>query len=115
VWVTSPNHTRVDTVSAIVEEVEQGRAELDGIAIEKPLAPDRRRGPRNRRPGRWGYNLNEAYLENQVHMPGVERMKELLWDTAEGLGARTSRAQPKNTQDHTRRGSGTVRNRAEAS
>jgi len=114
VWVTSPNHTRVDTVSAIVEEVEQGRAELDGIAIEKPLARtvDEAREIVDLVDGT---NLNEAYLENQVHMPGVERMKELLWDTAEGLGARTSRAQPKNTQDHTRRGSGTVRNRAEAS
>lgn len=85
VWVTSPNHTRVDTVSAIVEEVEQGRAELDGIAIEKPLARtvDEAREIVDLVDGT---SLGEAYLENQVHMPGVERMKELLWDTAEGSG-----------------------------
>jgi len=28
VWVTSPNHTRVETVAAIVEEVQQGGADL---------------------------------------------------------------------------------------
>jgi predicted dehydrogenase len=85
VWVTSPNHTRVETVEAIVEELQQGNAELSGIAMEKPLA---------RTVGEAEQivdlvertDLNHAYLENQVYMPGVDRMKELLWDSAEGAG-----------------------------
>ncbi len=85
VWVASPNHTRVETVEAVVEEVEQGRAELEGIAVEKPLARtvDEAREIVDLVDGT---GLNEAYLENQVHMPGVERMRELLWDSAEGSG-----------------------------
>jgi predicted dehydrogenase len=85
VWITSPNHTRIETVEAIVEEIKQGSAELDGIAVEKPLA-------RTINEAREIVNLvektdlNHAYLENQVYMPGVKRMKELLWDTADGAG-----------------------------
>lgn len=81
IWVTSPNHTRVETVEIIIEEVKQGTAELDGIAIEKPLA-------RTVSEAEEIVNLIEdtdlyhAYLENQVYMPAVTRMKELLWDTA---------------------------------
>jgi len=85
VWVTSPNHTRVDTVEAIVEEIEQGDAELEGIAIEKPLA--RTVGEARKVIDLVkGTGLNHAYLENQVYMPGVEQMKELLWDSAAGSG-----------------------------
>ena len=85
VWVTSPNHTRVETVRTIVEEIEQGDANLTGIAIEKPLA-------RNVAEAREvvdlieGSGLAHAYLENQVHMPGVERMKNLLWKSADTAG-----------------------------
>lgn len=78
-WVTSPNHVRVETVEAVVEEVEQGGAELTGIAIEKPLA--RTVDEAQRVVGLIeGADLAGAYLENQVHMPAVERMRELLWD-----------------------------------
>ncbi|MCU4744144.1 Gfo/Idh/MocA family oxidoreductase [Natronoglomus mannanivorans] len=85
VWIASPNHTRLETVRAVVEAVEQGQAELEGIAIEKPLA-------RTYDEAREivdlveDTDLNHAYLENQVHMPGVAKMKELLWDTAAGSG-----------------------------
>ncbi|QPV64716.1 Gfo/Idh/MocA family oxidoreductase [Halosimplex litoreum] len=85
VWVTSPNHTRVETVRAIVEAVEQGDAELAGVAIEKPLA-------RTVAEAREVVDLVEraglahAYLENQVYMPGVERLRELLWEGAESSG-----------------------------
>lgn len=85
VWVTSPNHTRVETVRTIVDELEQGRADLTGIAIEKPLA-------RTVEEARTVVDLVEstdlahAYLENQVYMPSVERMKDLLWERAEAAG-----------------------------
>ncbi|MFP8955430.1 Gfo/Idh/MocA family protein [Natrialbaceae archaeon A-CW3] len=79
VWVTSPNYTRVSTVEAIVEEVTQGGADLEGIAIEKPLARTLEEAQRVIDLVEQT-SLNHAYLENQVYMPGVERMKELLWD-----------------------------------
>ena len=85
VWVTSPNYVRVDTVSAIVEELEQGAAELTGIAIEKPLARTLQEAKRVVDLVE-GAGLNHAYLENQVYMPGVERTKELLWDAADAAG-----------------------------
>lgn len=85
VWITSPNHTRVDTVAAIVEEVEQGGAELDGIAMEKPLARTVEEAAEIVDLVE-GTGLNHAYLENLVYMPAVERMKERLWATAEGSG-----------------------------
>jgi predicted dehydrogenase len=84
-WLTDPNHTRVDTVRTIVEELQQGDAELDGIAIEKPLA-------------RYYHeaeevidliesvDVNHAYLENQVYAPGVVRMRELLWEAGRDAG-----------------------------
>jgi predicted dehydrogenase len=84
-WVTSPNHTRVETVRTVVDEIEQGDANLTGIAIEKPLA-------RNVEEAKTIVELVEptdlahAYLENQVYMPGVERMKELLWERAPAAG-----------------------------
>ncbi|WP_194286932.1 Gfo/Idh/MocA family oxidoreductase [Halomicrobium sp. LC1Hm] len=34
VWVTSPSHTRVETVAAIVEEVQQGGADLVDYVTE---------------------------------------------------------------------------------
>lgn len=85
VWVTSPNHTRVETVRTIIEELERERADLVGIAIEKPLA-------RTVTEAREivdlieGTDLAHAYLENQVYMPAVEQMRELLWEGADTAG-----------------------------
>lgn len=84
-WITSPNYTRVETMEMVVEELEQGNAELTGVAIEKPLA--RNVGEAKRvvelieRTG-----LAHAYLENQVYMPSVTRMKELLWSQGRSSG-----------------------------
>lgn len=78
IWVLAPNHTRLEIVRAICAEVANERAELTGIAIEKPL----------------GRNVSEArevlelvtdagllhgYLENQVYAPGIRRAHELVW------------------------------------
>jgi predicted dehydrogenase len=84
-WITSPNYTRVETMEMVAEELEQGNAELTGVAIEKPLA--RNVGEAKRvvelieRTG-----LAHAYLENQVYMPSVTRMKELLWSQGRSSG-----------------------------
>lgn len=77
VWVLTPNHTRVDVVRAIVEEVKAG-AQLRGIAIEKPLG-------RTVDEAREILDLVEsagllhAYLENQVYSPSITRAHEIVW------------------------------------
>jgi predicted dehydrogenase len=83
-WVTSPNFTRVDVVEAAVEAVEDG-ADLQGIALEKPVA-------RNLRDARRIVDLVEdaglphAYLENWPHEPDIEKMRTLLWEQGRAAG-----------------------------
>ncbi|MHC3437254.1 Gfo/Idh/MocA family protein [Natrialbaceae archaeon A-gly3] len=85
IWLTSPNYVRLESIETIVEELEDGEADLEAIAIEKPLA-------RTVGEARQVVDLIEeaglvnAYLENQVYMPGVERMRSLLWDAADAAG-----------------------------
>jgi predicted dehydrogenase len=81
VWLCSPNYLRVEQVEAIAGEVTAGRAELVGLACEKPLA-------RNLREAREVVRLVEqagllhGYLENQVFAPALVRGKQILWDRA---------------------------------
>lgn len=83
-WVTSPNHTRVDVIEAAVDAVENG-AELAGIAMEKPVA-------RNLAETDHivslieGVGLNHAYLENWVHQPAIEELGSLLWSQGRSTG-----------------------------
>lgn len=78
VWVTTPNHIRVETIEAIADEVASGRARLTGIAVEKPLA-------RTVAEGKHVVELIEragllhGYLENQIFAPALNRAKELVW------------------------------------
>jgi predicted dehydrogenase len=78
VWITTPNHVRVEQVETICEEVAAGRAELAGVAIEKPLA-------RNLREARQVLAALEqagvphGYLENQVFAPSVNRARQIVW------------------------------------
>ena len=37
-WLTGPNHTRLENLTEIVAAIEAGRGSLRGIACEKPLA-----------------------------------------------------------------------------
>jgi predicted dehydrogenase len=41
IWVGVPNFLRLEVIETICDEVRSGRAELKGVAIEKPLAPTR--------------------------------------------------------------------------
>jgi predicted dehydrogenase len=78
IWMTSPNHVRVEMIETICEEVASGRAELVAIAIEKPLA-------RNLAEARRvvdaieGAGIIGGYLENQVFAPGLNRAQEIIW------------------------------------
>src|ERR687896_991516 len=78
VWVTGPNHARIENFEEIVRAVESGRGALKGIACEKPLA---RNVAEARRvvelATRLGIPL--GYLENQVFAPQVDVGRTLLW------------------------------------
>jgi predicted dehydrogenase len=81
VYVASPNYTRVEAVERIVEELEQGDAELHGIALEKPLARTLAEA-REIRDLVAEAGLAQGYLENWGYFPGVERVRDLLWREA---------------------------------
>jgi len=78
IWLTGPNHTRVENVQEIVAAIESGKGELKGIACEKPLA-------RNVAEARQvlelvkRVGLRHGYLENQVFAPHIEAGRNLLW------------------------------------
>jgi len=77
-WLTGPNHARVENVEEIVGAIEKGRGRLAGIACEKPLA-------RNVTEARHIMKLVESvgvkhgYLENQLFSPQVELGRKLIW------------------------------------
>jgi predicted dehydrogenase len=78
IWLTGPNHARVENVEEIVGAIEKGRGELRGLACEKPLARNvaeaRRVLERVQSVG-----LATGYLENQVFAPQLEHGRALLW------------------------------------
>jgi len=78
IWLTGPNHARIENVEEIVSAIEKGKGELKGIACEKPLARNVAEAKRVqalvKRVG-----LKTGYLEDQVFAPHVERGRQLLW------------------------------------
>jgi len=78
VWLTGPNHARVENMEEIVQAIESGKGELKGIACEKPLA-------RNVAEARHILKLvkrigvKHGYLENQLFSPQVELGHKLIW------------------------------------
>jgi predicted dehydrogenase len=78
IWLTGPNHARIENVEEIVDAIDRGDGTLVGIACEKPLA-------RNVAEARRVYDLvtkagiKHGYLENQVFAPQVEIGRRLLW------------------------------------
>jgi predicted dehydrogenase len=78
IWLTGPNHARIENVEEIVHTIESGRGTLKGIACEKPLARNVAEAKRVmelvKRVG-----IKHGYLENQVFAPQVETGRSLLW------------------------------------
>jgi predicted dehydrogenase len=78
IWLTGPNHSRVENVEEIVAALSSGRGTLRGIACEKPLA-------RNVAEARKilklveSVDLQHGYLENQLFSPHVEAGRMLIW------------------------------------
>jgi predicted dehydrogenase len=71
IWLTGPNHTRVENVEEIVKAIKSGKGSLRGIACEKPLA-------RNVKEAKYlielakSVGLKTGYLENQLFAPHIE-------------------------------------------
>src|SRR5829696_7774455 len=65
IWLTGPNHARIENVEEIVHAIESGKGELKGIACEKPLARNvaeaKKVNDLVRRVG-----IPTGYLENQL-------------------------------------------------
>ena len=78
IWLTGPNHARIENIEEIVHAVESGRGSLRGIACEKPLARNVAEAKKVRdlvsKAG-----IAHGYLENQVFAPQVETGRALLW------------------------------------
>lgn len=83
-WVTSPNFTRVDVVDAVAEALESG-ANLQGIALEKPVARDVAESERVIQTIE-DLGLSHAYLENWPHEPDIDGMRDLLWEQGRAAG-----------------------------
>jgi predicted dehydrogenase len=84
IWVTAPNHVRVEMIETICEEVASGRAELVGIAIEKPLARNLAEAKRVV-DAIEGAGVLGGYLENQLFAPGLTRSHEIVWTRGAAL------------------------------
>ncbi|MGH8263050.1 MAG: Gfo/Idh/MocA family protein, partial [Steroidobacteraceae bacterium] len=77
-WLTGPNHKRIENLEEIVHAIERGKGTLRGIACEKPLARNVAEAKQAmalmKRVG-----LMTGYLENQVFAPQIETGHALLW------------------------------------
>lgn len=78
IWLTGPNHARIENMEEIVHALESGRGTLRGIACEKPLARNVAEAKELVRLVKRA-GLVHGYLENQVFGPHVEAGKKLLW------------------------------------
>jgi len=77
-WLTGPNHTRVENFEEIVHALERGPGTLRGVACEKPLARTVAEATHiTRLIKRTG--IAHGYLENQVFAPQVQAGRTLLW------------------------------------
>jgi predicted dehydrogenase len=80
-WLTGPNHTRVENIEEVAHALESGKGTLRGIACEKPLARTVKEAQHiTRLIKRAG--IANGYLENQVFAPEVQAGRTLLWTRA---------------------------------
>jgi predicted dehydrogenase len=78
IWLTGPNHARVENVEEIVSAIERGRGTLKGLACEKPLARNVAEALQVRAlVDRVG--LAHGYLEDQLFAPQLAAGRALLW------------------------------------
>jgi predicted dehydrogenase len=87
IWLTGPNHTRVENVEEIVSAIERGRGTLRGLACEKPLARNVAEAEDVLRLVQ-RVGLPTGYLENQIFTPQVEHGHALLWGRGAAVAGR---------------------------
>ncbi len=85
VWILTPNDTHVTYAKYVAEEAKQGKGNLVGVVVEKPLARNVKEA-KEMLDAIEKSGLLHGYLENQVFMPSITRGKEVVW----GIGARYS-------------------------
>jgi predicted dehydrogenase len=78
IWLTGPNHARIDNVEEIVDAVKSGRGARAGIACEKPLARNVAEATTVTKLVK-SAGLAHGYLENQLFAPQVDHGRALLW------------------------------------
>ena len=78
IWLSGPNHARIENVEEIVDTIKRGKGELKGIACEKPLARNVAEARRVKQLVD-SVGLKTGYLENQLFSPHVEAGKKLIW------------------------------------
>jgi len=78
IWISGPNHARIENVEEIVDTIKRGKGTLKGIACEKPLARNVAEAKRVKQLAD-SVGLKTGYLENQLWAPHVEAGKKLLW------------------------------------
>jgi predicted dehydrogenase len=78
IWLTGPNHARIENVEEIVSALASGRGTLRGIACEKPLARNTAEAKQVLKLVK-SVDLPHGYLENQLFAPHVEAGRALTW------------------------------------
>jgi predicted dehydrogenase len=77
-WMTGPNHARLENLREVVTAIEAGRGTLRGIACEKPLARTVAEARQMLALIKRAKVLH-GYLENQVFAPQIETGRARLW------------------------------------
>src|SRR5437868_1669273 len=78
IWITGPNHARIENVEEICDALDRGKGTLKGIAIEKPLARNVAEAKEVLRLVK-KTGVMHAYLEDQLFAPQVDAGRALIW------------------------------------
>jgi len=87
IWVVGPNYARVEHFQVIHHLVKTGKANLRGVACEKPLARTMAEAREVVRLTE-DIGLHHGYLENQLFSTAVQRGKEIIWRRAVPISGR---------------------------
>jgi predicted dehydrogenase len=78
IWLTGPNHRRIENIEEIVSAIRDGKGSLAGLACEKPLARNVAEAEKVVELVK-SVGLKTGYLENQLFAPQIERGRSLIW------------------------------------
>jgi predicted dehydrogenase len=87
IWLCGPNFARIENLTEIVQAIRERKAELRGLACEKPLARNVAEAKTVVRLAR-SVRLNTGYMENQLFAPDITRGRELIWARGAALTGR---------------------------